>query len=246
MQEATRMRRWRRPISVAGVGGLVAVAVLGATVASPAERPCGDTDLAAGYRTRGAALVGDVDGDGRADRVTLRVDKQRPRRCRHLLVVKLRAGTVVSARVKPLPWPGTDPRLLLLAEIDGRAGLEPVVALTSPAAVYRPGAVFTMRHGELARMRLGATSPSDLFPFYDEFPSGVDCAAERGTIIATSGKVADDDAYWDIKRSLYRRVGVLFELVREERFRVKVGPEAKRRWPELRGDPFLSCPRARR
>jgi hypothetical protein len=243
MQEATRMRRRRRPISVAAVGGLVAWAVLGATVASPARRPCGDADLAAGYQTKGKALVGDVDGDSRADRVTLRVDRQRPRRCRHLLVVRTRKGTTVSARVKPLPWPGTDPRLLLLAEIDGRAGLEPVLALTSPAAVYRPGAVFTKRHGKLARMRLGATRPSDLFPFYDEFPSGVDCAAEPGTIIATSANVADNDAYWDIKRSLYRRAGIRVELVREERFQVKLGPEAKRRWPELRGDPFLSCPR---
>ena len=87
----------------------------------------------------------------------MRVDKKRPARCRYVLVVRMRAGTAVSARVKPLPWPGTDPRLLLLAEIDGRAGVEPVVAL-SPAAVYRPGAVFTVRHGELARMRLG-TAP---------------------------------------------------------------------------------------
>jgi hypothetical protein len=242
MQEATPMRRRRWPIIPAAVGGLVALAVLAVPVASPARRPCSGTDVAAGYQTKGKALVGDVDGDGRADRVTLRVDTRRPRRCRHLLVVRVRAGTAVSARVKPLPWPGTDARLLLLAEIDGRAGLEAVVAL-SPAAVYRPRAVFTMRHGELARMRLGATSPSDLFPFYDEFPSGVDCAAEPGTIVATFGNMADNDAYWDIKRSLYRRVGIRFELVREERFRVKVGPEAKRRWPELRGDPFLTCPR---
>jgi hypothetical protein len=242
MEQATPIRRRRRTVSLAAVGGLVAVAVLGVPVATPARPPCGGADLAAGYETKGKALEGDVDGDRRADRVTLRVDKQRPRRCRHLLVVNMRPGTAVSARVKRLPWPGTDPRLLLLAEIDGRAGLEPVVAL-SPAAVYRPGAVFTMRDGELARMRLEATSPSNLFPFYDEFPSGVDCAAEPGTIIATFGNMAYNDAYWDIKRSLYRRAGVRFELVREERFQVKVGPEAKRRWPELRGDPFLSCPR---
>ena len=71
----------------------------------------------------------------------------------------------------------------------------------------------------------------------------MDCATGPGTIIATFGNVADNDAYWDIKRSLYRTAGIRFELVREERFQVKVGPEAKRRWPELRGDPFLSCPR---
>jgi hypothetical protein len=170
------------------------------------------------------------------------VDESRPPRCRHLLVVEIQAGATTTAVVKPLAWPGTNPQLLLLAEIDGRTGLEPVVEL-SPANVYRPGAVFTLRAGELVRMRLETTCcPDDLFPFYDEFPSGVDCTREPGTIVATFGNLArGGDRHWDIKRSFYRAAGIRFERYRNERFRVEVGPEATRRWPETRGDPFLSC-----
>lgn len=51
-----------------------------------------------GYRV----LRGDVDGDGAADRVSLRVDRRRPPRCRYLL-------TEIAAPVRPLDWPGTDP-----------------------------------------------------------------------------------------------------------------------------------------
>ena len=128
---------------------LVAVAAA-LLAASPAPRCDGEL---AGYHVKGKALHGDVDGDGRTDRVTLRVDRRRPRACRHVVVVRK-----IAAPVKPLPWPGTAPRLLLLAEIDGRAGVEPVVTL-SPANVYRPGAVFAARGDELVRLRLGARQP---------------------------------------------------------------------------------------
>jgi hypothetical protein len=187
-------------------------------------------------------LTGDVDADGRRDRVTLRVDRRRPARCRHVLVVETGAGAAAVARVKPLPWPGTDPRLQLLAAIDGRPGVEPVLAMTSRAAVYRPGAVFTMRDGELVRMHLAGARPPDLLPFSDETPSGVDCTGRRGRIVVTVGTVAENDAYLDLRRAQYRAAGARFELIRTARFRVRVGSEAKRRWPELGGDPFRTCP----
>jgi hypothetical protein len=196
---------------------------------------------AATYRPKGKELVGDVDADGAGDRVTLRVDERRPARCRHLLVVEVTADRTAVAAVPPLSWPGTDPRLLLLVEVDGRPGLEPVVTL-SPGAVYRPGAVFTLHDGTLSRMRVEALPVAELVPFYDEFPAGVDCAEHPGTIVVTQGRIADEgDGRWDITRSYYRAAGIRFELVRDERFQVEVGPEARRRWPEVRGDPFLSC-----
>jgi hypothetical protein len=210
------------------------------------ERACDvEGSALAAYRIKGSELLGDVDGDGTADRVTLRRSETRPTRCRHVLVVERGEETAVVP-VKPLPWPGTNPELLLLAEIDGREGLEPVVAL-SPANVYEPGAVFTMREGELLRMRreVEAQLPEDLFPFDDEFPAGVDCAAKPGTIVATSGILADrerDDRHWDVTRSFYRAVGTRFELLRDDDFLVEVGPGAAQRWPELRSTPFLSCP----
>jgi hypothetical protein len=258
----------RRFVITAAISGLATVLILGCgksdaepvpAPASPEATPgstttvsesptCdevegGKSELPATYRTKGKELVGDVDGDGREDQVSLRVNERRPAHCRYLLVVEISAGTAIIAPVAPLSWPGTDPDLLLLAEVDGRSGVEPVIAL-SPAAVYRPGAVFTMRDGELRRMRLIGIAAGDLFPFYDEFPAGVDCAPEPGAIVVTFGHLADrgeDDRHWDITRSVYRAAGSRFEPVRDEEFRVEVGPEAERRWPEIRGDPFLSC-----
>jgi hypothetical protein len=207
-------------LAACGDSGTIAVET------TPAPPTC-DGSLA-GYRIKGDALRGDVDGDGAKDRVTLRVDRKRPRACRHVLV----AGSMV-APVEPLPWPGTDPRLLLLAEIDGRAGVETVVTM-SPAAVYRPGAVFTARGGALARMRLEGGRPADLFPLADEFPSGVDCKGAPGTIVVTFGDVGDPDSHYDVQRTVYEASGVRFERRRSERLRVEVGSEE-------RGAPFRSC-----
>jgi hypothetical protein len=229
-----------RVLGSVAVSGLLGVILVGCQKTDEVEGPCdGGT-----YVARGKTLAGDVDGDGQDDRVTLRVDESRPPRCRHVLVVEGRTDTV--ARIKPLAWPGTNPRLLLLAEIDGHEGLEAVVSM-SPANVYRPGAVYTMRDGGLLRMRrdVEAKLPDDLFPFADEFPAGVDCATEPGTIRVTVGNLAEqgtDDRYFDVTRSLYEARGVRFALVRGRVFRVDVGSEAERRWPEVRGDPFLNCP----
>jgi hypothetical protein len=202
----------------------------GTTAVVPAEQAAarcdGSTD---GYRVKGHALRGDVDGDGTADRVTLRVDRKRTRACRHVVAAQIGGETVV-APVKPLPWFGTDPRLLLLAEIDGRPGLETVVSM-SPAAVYRPGRVFAIRNGELAMMRLAG---SGLFPLDDEFPSGSDCAGEPGRIVVTVGDVGHPDTHYDVERSVYAVDGVRFERLSTERIQVKVGDEA-------RSAPFQSC-----
>jgi hypothetical protein len=176
------------------------------------------------------ALRGDVDGDGRADAVTVRVDRKRPRACRHVVAAQLGDGRLVVAPVKPLPWFGTDPRLLLLAEIDGRTGVEAVVSM-SPAAVYQPGRVFTIRDGEFVRMRLAG---DDLFPLHDEFPAGTDCADEPGRIVVTTGAVGDPDSHYDVKRSVYEARGARFVRLHTERFRVEVGSEE-------RGAPFRTC-----
>lgn len=227
------------------LGGFVALAVLGCQrggAKEPVATCEGVEDAPATYGSKGKALVGDVDADGTGDRVTLRMDKARPARCRHLLVVQLDGGGTAVATVPPLPWPGGDPQLLLLAEIDGRPGLEPVITL-SPANVYRPGAVFTLRQRALLRMRLERAPVPELFPLADEFPAGVDCAGQPGTIVVTQSRSAPNgDRFWDVTRSFYRAAGTRFARVRAERFQVRVGPEARRRWPEVSGDPFLRCP----
>ena len=188
--------------------------------------------------------MGDMDGDGSADRVTLQANPQQPESCQHVLVVELSSGSVTAAPVEPLEWPGTNPKLLLLAEIDDQVGLEAAIAM-SPANVYRPGAVFTLRDGELARMRVERLAVPELVPFYDEFTAGVDCAGEPGSIVVTFGDLADagkDDSHFDITRSFYQAADTTFEFVRKQEFRVEVGPEARQRWPEVQDRPFLSCP----
>ena len=186
-----------------------------------------------------------MDADGTGDRVTLRVDAKRPKPCRHLLVVELNAGKTVVATVPPLQWPGGNPQLLLLAEIDGRSGLESAITL-SPANAYRPGMVYTLRREELLPMRRERAAVAEYFHFYDEFAAGVDCAGRPGALVVTFGTIADEgDRWWDIKRSFYRAAGTRFVHVRDEQFQVESGDEAPRRWPEVRGDPFLSCRRSR-
>ena len=192
--------------------------------AATKERACGPS------KVKGKARSGDVDGDGRADQVTLRKD-----RCRHRLVVDRAAGPTVRVKVKPLSWPGTNPRLIKLAEIDGREGLEPVVSL-SPANVYRPGAVYSLRGDSLRRMRRTDARPADLFPLDDEFPADSDCAPEPGTIVVTVGQPADPDTHWDIERTTYRAQGRRFEPIATERFQAEVGTE-------IGGRPFRSCGR---
>ena len=185
-----------------------------------------------------------MDGDGETDEVTLRVDPSQPEQCRHVLVVELSGGDVTAAPVAPLEWPGTNPKLALLADIDDQAGLEAAVAM-SPANVYRPGAVFTLRDGELARTRVNRLAVPELVPFADEFPMGVDCAGEPG-------EIARDDRRPRRRRhgrfALGRHALVLpggrhgLRVIRKQEFQVEVGPEAVQRWPEIRNRPFRSCP----
>ena len=157
-------------------------------------------------RIKGRALQGDVDAEGRRSG-NAQGGLGRPARCRYLLVAELAGATTAVARVPPLSWPGTDPRLLLLAEIDGRPGVEPVVAM-SPAAVYRPGVVFALRRGALRADATEKASVPELFPFSDEFPAGVHRArSNAGTIVVTQGRLADgSDSRYDVSaRSIGRR-----------------------------------------
>ena len=217
---------------------------------SPQVQSCERLSRGAGppqdLQETGRGLSGDVDGDDRPDRVTLRESDRRPEACRRTVVVETATGELLWAPIKSLEWPSSEPELFLLAEIDGRPGLEPVVAL-SPGAVFRPGAVFTVVDGELVRMRLdgeGSGSLPDLFPFFDEFPTGVDCTDKTGEIVVTVSEFAPrgDDSVFGITRTFYRADGAIFRRIgREESLVDCCNGEAKQRWPETADDPFRSC-----
>ena len=89
-----------------------------------------------------------------------------------------------AATVPPLGWPGGNPQLLLLAEIDGRPGLEPVVTL-SPANVYRPGAGL---HAEPRRAAADAAREGDrarALPALRRVPGRCGLRGSPGTIVVT-------------------------------------------------------------
>jgi len=103
--------------------------------------------------------------------------------------------------------------------------------------------VVTLSRGRLVRVLRERAPVPQLFAFYDEFPAGVDCAGQHGTIVVTHSRIADGgDRFFEVTRSFYRAAGTRFAFVRAERFQVAVGPEAGRRWPETRNDPFRRCP----
>ena len=103
------------------------------------------------WHSRGAALRGDVDGDGSVESVVL---QQRRRSC----VFRLVAGSI-SARVRPstcdgkpseVTLPGPDPHVDVLADLDGRPGLEIVLQLGHGASMEFAD-LWTVRDGELRR-----------------------------------------------------------------------------------------------
>ena len=208
----------------------------------------GQIDPPADFEAKGKELDGDVTGDGQPERITLRDSAKRPEACRRMIVVELEGGDTMTALLEPLDWPSPDPKLRLLAEINGRAGLEVVVALSPAPAVSRSGAVFTVVRTELALMRLGgkgAGPDPHLLPFYDEFPAGVDCTDPPGQIVVTGSIFAPrgDDSEFGITRTFYRAEGTAFQPIDEENLFVDCcNEEASRRWPETADDPFRSCP----
>ena len=216
------------------------------------QRTCDDVGgrngLPADFEARGKELHGDVNGDGEPERITLRHGPRRPEACRNVLVVEMAPDEVRTAVLDPLEWPSTDPKLRLLAEIDGRDGLEVVVALSPAPAVYRPGVVLTSVRTELVPMRLGGRGAGPyphLVPFHDEVPSGVDCTGKRGEIVVTRSSFGPDgdDSVFEVTRTSYRAGGTTFRPVDEYRAIVDCcNEEAARRWPETTDDPFRTCP----
>jgi len=224
----------------------------------PPRRECpaleGGGDLPESYRPPGESLNGDVTGDGRADRVSIVGDEDRPPRCQYFLRVEDPEDADSLAPIEGFisRYPGglhDVPALLMAVEIDGQPGLEVVVDFGGPMHPHRSGQIFTFDVGSLVAMR---TEPPYfeggipiIFPLPPgEFPGGVDCAGDSGAIVVTFGYLADggsDDSHYDVTRIFYRAQGALFVEIRREMHTVEVGTEQER-WPELADPPFRSCP----
>ena len=154
---------------------LIALAAVTSTVAAGgSESPA--------WHPRGAALRGDVDGDGSIERVVV---EQRGRSC----VFRLVAGSL-KTRVRPsickdkpseVTLPGPDPHVDVLADLDGRPGLEIVLQLGHGAHTEFAD-LWTIRDGELRRY----AGPEPHISYGGSVGTGshyVDCSRKPGVLL---------------------------------------------------------------
>lgn len=108
------------------------------------------------------ALIGDVDGDGRADRVFTARVRDAASGCGYVLVVvsrgRYRTLTLRNDSRDPGWWVAGTPAVDVLARLDRRSGAEMLVALWEGGSGRRFDGVFTMRNGRIERLDLGAAA----------------------------------------------------------------------------------------
>ncbi len=193
---------------------------------------------------RGPVLRGDVDGDLRVDRVSVRA--RSARRCSFVLVAETRRGAVTGPfrRLGRTSGPGRDRRRVpaprSLIELDARAGFEVVVALGRAR-----GALFTawgssFLHPHERRER------SHTFAYEGAVRRGaaVDCGSRLSGVLVESGyQVISrrlDRAI--VERRFYRVAGRLLRRIRTERHPLKATALDRIPFREFRDpQPFPSC-----
>lgn len=163
-------------------------AALAAAVAvclTSACMPVRSSSQPVGWQVRGAALVGDVDGDGRAEE--LAIEETGPSSCRLRLRARSARGTfstpvhLYSCAEKP---PQNHPSVVALAAIDRRPGLEIVVELGCGAHTCM-GTIFGVESRRLREWRI----PPNVIRYGGSVGTGshaVDCVNQRGIVVATS------------------------------------------------------------
>ena len=202
-------------------------------------------------RTRPVAetLVGDVDGDGRRDRVSLRIAPRARLACGVLLVARTGRGTqVVRVRYDPNS-PGTAgdlvryerfPLLNGLYRLDGRRGLE-IVVTAEEGASNSFLQLFAVRSGRLIRLRPGLAGNLGEISWggFAQASQGIDC--DGGLIRVTAFYVLRDR--WRLTRTFYRVESTRLGLVRSERLRATARTRKKYEHETSQLRPFPSCRR---
>jgi hypothetical protein len=194
----------------------------------------------------GRQLVGDVDGDGRSDRVSLHAGWVKERGCRYRLIVRgerdrytlrLREGLLEAPRVS---LEARVAALRGLARIDRRSGSEILVELNRGAASSGV-AVYTVRRGGLQYVRL-RFGDGLLWEAQAGLVSALtDCwhGAASGLVISSSRETDPSNGLSDVDRRLFRVDHGRFRRVWHRRYF-----ETRRDFPEFKSvgaGLFASC-----
>jgi hypothetical protein len=186
-------------------------------------------------------MVGDVDGDGRVDRVWIR----RETACRFTLVVRT-AGRALTAPIRPSCenpselWRRGFPRVIALRPMDPVAGLEPEVLMWQGAS--NSGVrFFTARGRRLLPVRIEPEPfPRDewnIGGFADAF-SVHDCIRPHvlgvRTAVFARGRWTIVGEIYAVRRDAFVRVARRIRFARRP-------PDARGGWPDVPGDGFAHC-----
>jgi hypothetical protein len=211
-----------------------------------AATPCTPT-VAAAAPAWGRALRGDVDGDGRRDVVSLRIDRRHPARCGVTLLVQTQRGPVTTRVSYPLY--GHDARWFVetrasfpfvngLYALDRRRGLEIVVTAWEGASNWFLQ-LYAIRNGHLVRLRL----PRD----YGDALSWGGFAAAYGGVDCAHGLIRVSTAWntrgrrWRVARTFYRVGRRRVTLVRSQQLRGGIAITARYAHELSQRAPFPSC-----
>ena len=192
-------------------------------------------------RSPGRGLPGDIDGDGRSDRVSLFVDRTAEPGCRALVVVRDREGIEAAALDDGLiSFELGLPRVSSLADIDSEEGLEVVVDVAAGASTAFVG-VFSMASGRLASVRLPRLPniPTGLFA-HGGSVSHLDAVDCRRELVMISSAEAEGRGYAVTRRFLEPRPG-RWRLKGSLTERSSIRPQQIARFEEFSAAPFSSC-----
>jgi hypothetical protein len=172
--------------------------------AKPRAARCPSVSSASRLTQYGPAARGDVDADGRYDRVWVTAAPAAPGSCGIFLVARTAAGVAAVTVPGHLAGPASAtlhaglPRLFGLLHLGGDVGLEPVVIVDRGAQAVT-FAVYRLAAGSLVRMRIPAPV-ADVLRWEDgasRFGS-VDCAGVG--LVRDSFSSRRADGRWDVTR----------------------------------------------
>ena len=150
----------------------------------------------------------DVDGDGRADRVTTVTDRNGTRRCRAFVVVDLRSRPTYSLPLHrtAVPARGVQAEVIGLPDLGDDPGAE-IVVDTHARTDSQLSQMFTMTDHGLRRVLLGAFEDGTLVVEGGgvTYPRGAGCN-RRGDLYLSMASLLDDGRY-EVTRHVYRPRG---------------------------------------